>query len=114
MNDFPPIIKQKIGNGTVEFVNIAVRPRCGYKTTELKISYPDGIRKIIVARDLGFRIEVEEIIINSFKTRTERNNEIRRLYAEEKLSQIFIANIFGISQPTISLVTNKKEGICNE
>lgn len=114
MNDFPPIIKKEIGDGSVEFINIAVRPRCGFKTTELKISFPDGRRKIVVVRDLGFRVDVEEISINGFKTRIERNNEIRRLYEEENLSQIFLANIFNVSQPTISLVTNKKEGICNE
>ena len=69
---------------------------------------PDGKRKIAVVRDYGFEQNTEEIAINRFKTRVERNAEIYRLYHEQGLSQIFLANLFNISQPSVSLIVNRK------
>ena len=74
---------------------------------ELKIKMPDGRRKIFVVYDYGFEETTKEIVINRFKTLGERNEEIRRLYHEQGLSQIFLANLFNVSQPTISLIVNK-------
>ena len=107
-------INEEISRGRIDYINEAIRSRTGLKITELKIFYPDGSRKLFVVRDLGSRVEVEEIILNNFMTRSERNNEIRRLYNEKNLSQTFIGNIFNLSQPTVSLVINYKGGKKNE
>lgn len=114
MNNFPASINEEISRGRIDYINEAIRSRTGLKITELKIFYPDGSRKLFVIRDLGSRVEVEEIILNNFMTRSERNNEIRRLYNEKNLSQTFIGNIFNLSQPTVSLIINYKGGKKNE
>lgn len=66
-----------------------------------------GRQKIFVVCDYGFEETTKEIVINRFKTLGERNEEIRRLYHEQGLSQIFLANLFNVSQPIISLIVNK-------
>ena len=75
MNNFPASINEEISRGRIDYINEAIRSRTGLKITELKIFYPDGNRKLFVIRDLGSRVEVEEIILNNFMTRSERNNE---------------------------------------
>lgn len=90
--------------GTVEFYNYTPRSKTGVRGWEVKVKNPDGGRKIVVVRDYGFNITKKVIHVNPFKTRAERNAEIYRLYSEEDLSQIFLANFFNISQPSISLI----------
>ena len=96
------------GNGKIELCLHNPRSKSGIQTWELKIKMPDGKRKIAVVRDYGFEQTTEEIAINRFKTRAERNAEIYRLYHEQGLSQIFLANLFNISQPSVSLIVNAK------
>lgn len=101
-------LKSVVGDGTIEYFWHNLRSKSGMPTWELKIKNTDGTRKIMIVRDYGFEISGEEIKINHFKTRAERNAEISRLYHEEGLSQMFLANIFNVSQPSISLFVNAK------
>lgn len=104
-NDF---IKHIAGDGKIELCLYSQRSKSGMPTWELKIKNANGSRKIVVICDSGFEISTEQIKINPFKTRAERNAEISRLYHEEGLSQMFLANIFNVSQPSISLFVNAK------
>lgn len=100
-------IKAAVGNGVLEFYYFSPNGRTGIKNLEMKIYYPDGLRKIIVLHDSGFKITSEEIKNHDFVGRQGRNEEIWRLYSENNLSQTFLANLFGISQPSVSLIVKK-------
>ena len=102
------LIKKYVGDGEIEFVNYMPRSKSGARDLEIKAIYDDGTRKIIVLHDYAASVKGEEIAIRHFNGKEERNAEIRRLYTEEKLSQVFLANFFGISQPSVSLIINKK------
>lgn len=95
-------------HGKIEFCLYTSRNKTGIQTWELKLKTDTGKRKIIVVRDRGFEIIREEVTIRPFKTRVERNAEIVRLYKEQGLSQLFLANLFNISQPSISMIVNGK------
>ena len=84
------------------------RSNMGMRKWEIKARYKDGSCKVVVMRDSGFSIMGEVIAVNDYKTRAERNAEIYRLYHEEGLSQIFLGNLFNISQPSVSLIVNGK------
>lgn len=101
-------LKECVGNGKVEFCLRNPRSKSGMRTWELKVLNTDGTRKIVIVRDYGFEVKRENIKINPFRTRTERNAEILRLYKEEGLSQVFLGNLFNMSQPSISLIVNGK------
>ena len=103
MEDLPldnAALKETIGNGKVEFCLHNPRSKSGMQTWELKVLNSDGTRK--------FEVKREQVKIKPFKTREERNKEILRLYHEEGLSQVFLGNLFNISQPSISLIVNGK------
>ena len=100
-------LKHIVGDGKIELCLYSKRSKTGMPAWELKIKMPDGRRKIFVVCDYGFEETTKEIVINRFKTLGERNEENRRLYHEQGLSQIFLANLFNVSQPTISLIVNK-------
>ena len=107
------ILKDIAGNGSIEYCLYNQRSKSGMPSWEMpsweiKIKNENGSRKIIVVRDYGFEISTEQIKMNSFKTRTERNKEIYRLYHEEGLSQMFLANLFNMSQPSVSIIVNPK------
>ena len=87
------VIKDAIGSGEVEFFNFSPNSKSGIKNLEMKIYYPDGQRKVIILHN-----------VNLFNNREERNKEILRLYTEKNLSQAFLANLFGLSQPAISVI----------
>ena len=101
-------LKDITGNGTVEYCMFNQRSKSGMPTWELKIKNPDNTRKVVIVRDFGFAIRHEIVEIKTFNTITERNKEILRLYKEEGLSQIFLGNLFNISQPSVSLIVNGK------
>ncbi len=98
-------LKHIAGDGTIEFCLYNPRSKSGMPTWELKIKNANDTRKIVVICDSGFEISTEQVKINPFKTRAERNAEI---YHEEGLSQVFLANLFNISQPSVSLIVNGK------
>lgn len=100
-NELQRIVK----GGIVENFNLS-RTHKGYKKLELKIYYPTGHRKFFMLIDKGCIIDRREIIIHPFDDKKTRDKEIRRLYIEEKMTQSFIANIFGLTQPTISGIIN--------
>ena len=104
----PKFLKQICGDAEAEFCLYNPRSKTGIQTWEIKVRNTDNTRKIIVVRDYGYKIDYEEIQIHPFKTRAERNAEILRLYKEEGISQIFLGNLFNISQPSISLIVNGK------
>lgn len=103
------LLKEIVGKGEIEYSFYNKRSKSGTQTWEIKIINADNSRRIVVVRDYGFEINYKEIKINPFKTRAERNKEIYRLYYEEGLSQQFLTNLFGISQPSVSLIVNSKE-----
>lgn len=102
------ILKEITADGSIEYCLYNQRSKSGMPSWEIKIKNENGSRKIIVVRDYGFEISTEQIKMNSFKTRTERNKEIYRLYHEEGLSQMFLANLFNMSQPSVSIIVNPK------
>lgn len=101
-------LKTIIGNAEAEFCLYNPRSKSGIQTWEIKVRNTDNTRKIIVVRDYGYKIDHEEIQIHPFTTRAERNAEILRLYKEKGISQIFLGDLFNISQPSISLIVNGK------
>lgn len=100
-------IKKAVGNGEIEFYNFSPRNKDGMKKLELKVYYSNGCRKIIVLHDAALQITSEEAVVNEFKGREERNREIQRLYYECGISQNFLANFFGISQPSVSVIVKR-------
>lgn len=82
--------------------------------TELCILDTSGFKKIYTIGDCGNAIQIKEISVNAFQTKAERNSEIYHLYHKEGLSQLFLAKLFNISQPTISLIVNNKSSKNND
>ena len=102
------LLKDAVGDGKIEYCLYNPRNKSGIQTWELKVLNIDGTRKVIIVRDYGFQVQKDQIKLNPFKTREERNKEILRLYHEEGLSQVFLGNLFNISQPSLSLIVNGK------
>ena len=88
------LIKKYVGDGEIEFINYMPRSKSGARDLEIKAIYDN--------------VQGEEIEVRGFSGKEERNEEIRRLYSEKNLSQVFLANFFGMSQPAISIIINKK------
>ena len=86
-----------------EYYNINQRDENGGRTLELKITDSEGRRKVVVLADRGFCIEAREVKLKPFSGREERNREIWRLYNEEHLTQVFLANLFSITQPSVDM-----------
>ena len=102
------LLKDAVGDGKIEFCLYNPRNKSGIQTWELKVLNTDGTRKVIIVRDYGFQVQKDQVKLNPYKTRDERNKEILRLYHEEGLSQVFLGNLFNISQPSVSLIVNGK------
>lgn len=100
--------KQIAGDCKPEYVNYMPRGKNGLRCWEIKAQKPDGDYVIVVLRDYGYKIEGEMVEVTPFKDRQGRNAEIYRLYNEHNISQVFLANLFNISQPSVSLIINKK------
>lgn len=98
------LLEKFAAGGTVEFENYLPRSKSGMRTWELKIRDADGSRRIVVIRDSGLNITGTEVAVQPFTNRAERNEEICRLYNECHLSQVFLANLFNISQPAVSVI----------
>ena len=98
------VLEKFAAGGTVEFENYLPRCRSGMRTWELKIRDADGSRRIVVIRDSGLNVTGTEVAVQPFTNRAERNAEICRLYGESHLSQVFLANLFNISQPAVSVI----------
>lgn len=101
------LIKKYTGEGDIEFTNYMPRSKTGTRDLEIKAAYDDGTRKIIVLRDYGASIKGKEVTVKHFENKEERNAEIYRLYSKENLSQVLLANFFGISQPSVSIIIKK-------
>ncbi len=100
--------KQIAPGYTAEYVNYMPRGKNGLRCCEIKAQKPDGDYVIVVLRDCGYKIDGEMVEITQFNNREERNGEIYRLYHDEGLSQLFLAKIFNMSQPSVSIFFNKK------
>lgn len=98
------MLKKAAGEDEIEYYNINQRDENGGRTLELKITDSEGRRKVVVLADRGFCIEAREVELKPFSGREERNREIWRLYNEEHLTQVFLANLFSITQPSVSLI----------
>ena len=57
--------------------------------------------------DNGMTIYRKEVIIREVYDKKSRNKEIRRLYHEEELTQMFLAKVFRLSQSRISGILNE-------
>lgn len=62
---------------------------------------------IVVLCDYGYKVNGKTVEIEPFTKRDGRNEEIYRLYHEEGLSQLFLANLFNMSQPSVSLIVKQ-------
>lgn len=93
--------------GKVEFCLYNPRSKTGMRSWEVKIKNADGSRSVLVIRDSGVKLEQENVEVRRFSTRAERNAEIWRLYNEEHLTQVFLANLFSITQPSVSLIVKQ-------
>ena len=91
------VVTKAAAGGEIEFYNFSPNSKTGIKNLELKIYYHGGQRKIIVLHDFGFQITSEEVEVRPFI----------RLYNEHNLSQNFLANFFGISQPSVSVIVKR-------
>lgn len=98
------LLEKFAADGTVEFKNYLPRSKSGMRTWELKIRDADGSRRIVIIRDSGLNVTGTEVQVRPFTNRAERNEEICRLYGECHLSQVFLANLFNISQPAVSVI----------
>ena len=98
------MIKKAVGKAEVESYNINLRCESGGRALELKITDADGGRRVVVLTDRGFCIDVREVELRPFYTKQERNAEIWRLYKDEHLTQVFLANLFSITLPSVSLI----------
>ena len=74
---------------------------------EIKAQKPDGDYTIVVLYDYGYKVDGKTVEIEPFTERVGRNEEIYRLYHEEGLSQLFLANLFNMSQPSVSLIVKQ-------
>ena len=101
------VVTKAASGGEIEFYNFSPNSKTGIKNLELKIYYHGGQRKIIVLHDFGFQITSEEVEVRPFINKAERDREICRLYNEHNLSQNFLANFFGISQPSVSVIVKR-------
>lgn len=102
------MFKQIAPGCTAEYVNYMPRGKNGLRCWEIKAQKPDGDYVIVVLRDYGYKTGGETVEIMPFNDRDGRNVEICRLYNEKNISQVFLANLFNISQPSVSLIINKK------
>lgn len=93
--------------GTIEFCTYNPRSKTGMRSWEVKIKNADGSRSVLVIRDSGVNVENIYVPVRRFATRAERNAEIYRLYTEANLSQVFLANFFGVTQPSISIIVKQ-------
>lgn len=98
------VLEKFAAGGTVEFENYLPRSKSGMRTWELKIRDEDGSRRIVVICDSGLNVTGTEVAVRPFTNRAERNEEICRLYGECHLSQVFLANLFNISQSAVSVI----------
>lgn len=96
------MLKKAAGEDEIEYYNINQRDENGGRTLELKITDSEGRRKVVVLADRGFCIEAREVELKPFSGR-----EIWRLYNEEHLTQVFLANLFSITQPSVSLIVKQ-------
>lgn len=101
-------VDKALGDAEIEFCNFCPRGKQGSQAWEIKAMNSEGIRKIIVLRDNGSNVTAEEVKLNPFKDKESRNAEIKRLYNDEGLSQKFLANLFGITQPSVSVIIKQK------
>ena len=99
--------KQIAGNCTAEYVNYMPRGKNGMRCWEIKAQKPDGDYIVVVLCYYGYKVGGKTVEIKPFAERAGRNEEIYRLYHEEGLSQLFLANLFNMSQPSVSLIVNK-------
>ena len=88
----------------IPFNQTMLKKAAGEDEIEFKITDSEGRRKVVVLADRGFCIEPREVKLKPFCGREERNREIWRLYNEEHLTQVFLANLFSITQPSVSLI----------
>lgn len=101
-------------NGLIQYI-YATTTIQGHQSIELIVVYPEeekikrGYFKIV--DDRGSLVhQLQVIFVKAFKNKIERNEQIRKLYKKEKLTQVFLARIFGLSQSTISIIVNTKDG----
>ena len=105
-----------LDTGLIEFLYISRRSNIMGKTAEICIVLPNVTvyRRIYVLYDYGYCVKFQEIPLTEFKTSEGRNNEIKRLYEKEGLTQKFIGHFFKLSQPSISLILKKGRDSNNE
>ena len=105
----PADLYQAVSEGKIEFFYRSQKKGAICKSAEISVITPDMRRRIFVLYDYGYCMKFVEITINKFMNIKGRNQEIRRLYREFGLSQIFLAHVFSVSQPTISFIVTTED-----
>lgn len=78
----------------------------GYKKLEVQVLHNNSFRSFFIITDNGIMIDKRQITIRPFHSMQQRNQEIKRLFFEERMTQVFIGKIFRLSQSTISGIVN--------
>lgn len=76
----------------------------GHTKLEIIIVYRNTNRDFWQYIDNGITTTEKHIHVNTWENISQRNKEIIRLYKKERLTQEFIGKIFGLRQPSISLI----------
>lgn len=103
----------------IEFLNLSRTKGKGYPKCEVAIALPDGSRGFYVLKQIVLKGDQYGVlifgggllppkIINGGEKK--RNRYIAELYKEEKVTQVFLAHLFNLSQSRISKIL-KKQGV---
>lgn len=106
----PPELHKILANGQIEYLYFGNKRNGNCKMAEVSVLTTDLRRRIFVLYDYGYCLKFDEIKINKFTNNDERNKEVIRLYREFGLSQQFLAHVFKVSQPTISMIIKRQRG----
>ena len=105
-----------LDSGEIEFIYTSRRSSVLGKVAEICVVFKnvDVYRKIYALYDYGYCVKYQEIPLKAYNTCEGRNAEIKRLYKEAGLTQVFIGRFFKLSQPSISLILKKDKEDNNE
>ena len=91
------MLKKAAGEDEIEYYNINQRDENGGRTLELKITDSEGRRKVVVLADRALhRSKRGRVKAVQRQGRTQQRD--MALYNEEHLTQVFLANLFSITQ----------------
>lgn len=103
----PDNVKGKLAAGKIEIYNSGQKKNTLGIAAEFTVLFTDLSRRIMVIYDYGYCLKFDEITIHKYTEQESRNAEIKRLYSDYHLSQVFLASVFNVSQLTISIILKR-------